>query len=158
MAHSYSHLFQLRTTGLRFFTVYGPWGRPDMAMYIFADKISNGQEIEVFNHGQMQRDFTYIDDIINGIVNSIKHNYNCEIFNLGNSKTENLIDMIKLLEAEIGEKAKIKFKNIQPGDVKKTFADIEYSRKKINYHPKISIDKGIPAFIDWYISYKNKDR
>ena len=153
MAHSYSHLFNLKTTGLRFFTVYGPWGRPDMAMYIFADKISKGEPIDVFNHGEMQRDFTYIDDIINGLIGSIEKNYFCEIFNLGNSHTENLMDMIKLIEKAIGKKAKVQFKEIQLGDVKKTFSDIKYTKQKIDYNPKIRIDEGIPEFINWFKDY-----
>ena len=103
MAHSYSHLFGLNTTGLRFFTVYGPWGRPDMAMYIFADKISKGEPIQVFNHGKMERDFTYIDDIISGTRAAIEHNYQYEVFNLGNNNSEDLMEMVGLIESEIGE-------------------------------------------------------
>jgi UDP-glucuronate 4-epimerase len=155
MAYSYSHLYNLRTTGLRFFTVYGPWGRPDMAMYIFADKILRGEPIEVFNHGKMKRDFTFIDDIIHGIMHSIDKNYLCEVFNLGNGKTENLMDMIHIIENSIGKKAKISFKDIQLGDVKDTLSDIDYSKKKINYNPKTTIDKGIPKFIDWFMSHQS---
>ena len=129
MAHSYNHLFNLRSTGLRFFTVYGPWGRPDMAMYIFADKILNNKTIEVFNHGMMMRDFTYIDDIVNGIVSAIDKNYNYEIFNLGNNRSENLMDIVHLLEKGLGKKAKIEFKPMQPGDVEKTYADIKKSKE-----------------------------
>ena len=98
IAYTYSHLYGLNTTGLRFFTVYGPWGRPDMAMYIFTEKIRNGKKIQVFNHGKMQRDFTYIDDIIDGIRASIENNYQFEIFNLGNNRSEDLMDMIKHIE------------------------------------------------------------
>jgi UDP-glucuronate 4-epimerase len=155
MAYSYSHLYNLRTTGLRFFTVYGPWGRPDMAMYIFADKILRGEPIEVFNHGKMNRDFTFIDDIIHGIMHSIDKNYLCEVFNLGNGKTENLMDMIHIIENSIGKKAKISFKDIQLGDVKDTLSDIDYSKKKIDYNPKTTIDKGIPKFIDWFMSQQS---
>ena len=133
MAHSYSHLYGLPTTGLRFFTVYGPWGRPDMAMYIFAEKISKGEPITVFNNGDMKRDFTYIDDIISGTRAAIDNNYKCQIFNLGNNKSENLMDMIAILEKELGVKAIIDFKPMQPGDVKESFADINQSIKKLNF-------------------------
>tara|TARA_Y100000591_G_C21849928_1_gene711046 strand:- start:915 stop:1919 length:1005 start_codon:yes stop_codon:yes gene_type:complete len=156
MAHTYNHLYGLNTTGLRFFTVYGPWGRPDMAMYIFTEKIMRGQKIPVFNHGKMERDFTYIDDIIQGIVKSLEKNYENEIFNLGNNRCENLMDMINHIEESIGEKAIIDFMDIQPGDVKKTFADIEYSKKMLNYSPKTPIAVGIPLFIEWYKSYITK--
>ena len=153
MAHSYSHLFGLHTTGLRFFTVFGPWGRPDMAMYIFADKISKGEPISVFNHGNMERDFTYIDDIITGTRAAIEKNYPCEIFNLGNNNSEDLMEMVGLIESEIGKKAEIEFEGMQPGDVKRTFADIEHSKQKLNYTPKTKIIEGIPKFIDWFKKY-----
>ena len=153
IAHTYSHLYSLNTTGLRFFTVYGPWGRPDMAMHIFTDKIRNGKRIQVFNHGEMQRDFTYIDDIVNGIRASIENNYSFEIFNLGNNRCENLMDMVSYIEEEMGKNAEINFMDIQPGDVPKTFADIDHAKNKLNYEPKISIQKGIPKFIEWYKSY-----
>ena len=158
MAYSYSNLYGLNTTGLRFFTVYGPWGRPDMAMYIFAEKISSGEKIPVFNHGNMKRDFTYIDDIIFGIRASIQKNYLCEIFNLGNNQSENLMDMIKYLEQSLGKKAEINYMDIQPGDVKKTYADINYSRKKLNYKPRISISEGVPKFIEWYRKYNDNKK
>ena len=153
IAYTYNHLFGLHSTGLRFFTVYGPWGRPDMAMYIFANKISSGKAISVFNHGEMQRDFTYIDDIISGIRSSIENNYQLEVFNLGNNRCENLMDMIGCIEKQFGRKAKVDFMEIQPGDVEKTFADIDYSKKKLNYRPEVSIREGIPRFIEWYKSY-----
>tara|TARA_B100000900_G_scaffold411924_1_gene432601 strand:- start:1477 stop:2436 length:960 start_codon:yes stop_codon:yes gene_type:complete len=153
MAYSYNHLFGLNTTGLRFFTVYGPWGRPDMAMYIFSDKIWNDKPIQVFNHGNMSRDFTYIDDIVDGIIASIEKNYSCEIFNLGNNHSEDLMKMIKLLEHAIGKKADIEMAEIQPGDVKQTFADINDSKEKLGYSPKISIEDGIPKFIEWFKNY-----
>ena len=153
MAHSYSHLFDLHTTGLRFFTVYGPWGRPDMAMYIFADKISKGEPISVFNHGKMERDFTYIDDIISGTRSAIDKNYPCEIFNLGNNNSEDLMEMVRLIESQIGKKTKIEFEGMQPGDVKRTFADIEHSKQKLNYTPTTKIVEGIPKFIEWYLTY-----
>ena len=153
IAHTYSHLYNLNTTGLRFFTVYGPWGRPDMAMYIFTDKIKHGKKIPVFNHGRMQRDFTYIDDIVNGIRASIENNYSCEIFNLGNNRCESLMDMVSHIEEAMDKNAEINFMDIQLGDVPKTFADIEYARNKLNYNPKTSIKEGIQKFIEWYKSY-----
>ena len=153
MANTYSHLYNLNTTGLRFFTVYGPWGRPDMAMYIFAEKILNNKPIPVFNHGKMLRDFTYIDDIIDGLMSSIKCNYKCEIFNLGNNVCEELMDVIKLIEKSINKKANINFLDIQPGDVPKTFADINHSKEKLNYNPQTNINIGIPKFIKWYNNY-----
>jgi len=156
MAHAYSHLYGIHTTGLRFFTVYGPWGRPDMAMYIFTRKIMRGEKITVFNHGKMKRDFTYIDDIINGIMASIEKNYKREIFNLGNNRSEDLMDIISIIENYLGKKANIVLTDIQPGDVKKTFADIEYSKKYLNYIPKTTIFNGVPKFIDWYLNYMDK--
>lgn len=153
MAHSYSHLYGMHTTGLRFFTVYGPWGRPDMAMYIFTKNIIRGKEISVFNHGKMERDFTYIDDIISGIRASMEKNYKCEIFNLGNNKSENLMDMIKIVEETLGLKAELNFMGMQPGDVRKTFADIDHSINRLGYSPNISIREGIPRFIKWFKNY-----
>jgi len=153
IAKTYSHLYGLRTTGLRYFTVYGPWGRPDMAYYIFTKKIMDGESIIVYNNGKMNRDFTYIDDIIIGTKNAIINNYNFEIFNLGNNKSERLMDLIRLIEVELGKKAKIDFEPIQDGDVKQTFADISNSTKKLNYLPSTSIKDGIPKFVDWYKNY-----
>tara|TARA_B110000444_G_scaffold260423_1_gene307297 strand:- start:3973 stop:4938 length:966 start_codon:yes stop_codon:yes gene_type:complete len=153
MAQSYSHLYNMRTTGLRFFTAYGPWGRPDMAISIFTDKILKNKKIPVFNNGNMFRDFTYIDDIVNGIVASLKKSYKCEVFNLGRSKKEKLIDMIKIIELNLNKKASINFKNIQLGDIKETYADIIYSKEKLDFDPKISLDEGIPKFIKWYKDY-----
>ena len=156
IAYSYSHLFKLNTTGLRFFTVYGPWGRPDMAMFIFAEKISRNKPIDVFNNGKMKRDFTYIDDIVSGIKSALNKNYECEIFNLGNSKSENLMDIISYIERNLNKKAKIQFSPIQPGDVKQTYADIEKTKNLLDYHPSINIDIGIKRFIDWYRKYTEK--
>jgi UDP-glucuronate 4-epimerase len=156
IANSYSHLYNLNTTGLRYFTVYGPWGRPDMAMYIFTNKIINGEPIPVFNNGKMKRDFTYIDDIVNGTRAAIDNNFKCEVFNLGNNSTEKLMDMINIIEHELDKKAIIDFKEMQPGDVKQSFADIDKSKEKLNYSPKISINQGIPKFINWYKNYHEK--
>ena len=155
IAQTYSHLYDLNTTGLRFFTVYGPWGRPDMAYYIFTKKIISNQPIKVFNNGNMKRDFTYIDDIIYGIRRSIDKNYSCEIFNLGNNKSENLMDFIYAIESELGIKAEIDFKPMQPGDVKETYAEISKSTKMLSYLPKTQIKYGIKNFINWYKVYYN---
>ena len=150
IANSYSHLYGLHTTGLRYFTVYGPWGRPDMAMFIFTKKILAGQPIPVFNQGKMKRDFTYIDDIVSGTRSAIEKNYKCEIFNLGNHRSEHLMDMILIIEKELTKKAKIDFQPIQPGDVPESFADIDYSYEKLSFQPKVSINEGVPKFIEWY--------
>ena len=153
MAYSYNHLFGLKSTGLRFFTVYGPWGRPDMAMYIFAEKILKGEPISVFNHGNMKRDFTYIDDIISGVISSIKNNFNFEIFNLGNKSSEPLMDVVSTLESKIGKTAIINYEPMQLGDVANTFADIEKSKLKLAFSPKTKIKEGISHFLDWYLDY-----
>ena len=150
IANSYSHLYGLNTTGLRYFTVYGPWGRPDMAMFIFTKKIMAGESISVFNNGNMKRDFTYIDDIISGTRSALDKNYKCEIFNLGNNKSEQLMHMISLIEKELDKKAKINFQPMQPGGVKESYADIKHSMEKLNFFPKTSIEDGIPNFIDWF--------
>jgi len=155
IAHSYSHLYGLHTTGLRYFTVYGPWGRPDMAYYIFTKKIINEEPISVFNNGNMKRDFTFIDDIILGTKAAIEKNYRFEIFNLGNNKSINLLDFIKTIENKLNKKAIINFEPIQSGDVKETFADISESEEKLGFKPKISIEEGIPKFIEWYKSHYN---
>ena len=155
IAHSYSHLYGMHTTGLRFFTVYGPWGRPDMAYHIFTKKILNGEPISVFNNGEMTRDFTFIDDIILGTKAAIEKNYRFEIFNLGNNKGVNLLDLIKIIEDKLNKKAIINFQQMQPGDVKKSYADISESEKKLGFKPKISINEGILKFIKWYKSYYN---
>ena len=153
MAHSYSHLYGLNTTGLRYFTVYGPWGRPDMAMFIFTDKILKGESISVYNHGNMKRDFTYIDDIISGTRSAMDNNYPCEVFNLGNHKSENLMDMIGIIENSLGIKAKIDFQPMQPGDVPESFADIDKSTEMLSYIPTTDINEGIPRFTTWYKDY-----
>ena len=156
IANAYSHLYGLHTTGLRYFTVYGPWGRPDMAYFIFTKKILAGETINVFNNGDMKREFTFIDDIISGTKSAINKNYKCEIFNMGNSKNEKLMDLIKLIENALNKKAKIKFETMQPGDVKETYADIIESKEKLNFSPKVSIQEGIPKFVEWYKNYFNE--
>ena len=153
MAHTYSHLYGLRTTGLRYFTVYGSWGRPDMAYYLFTDKIANGEPIQVFNHGNMKRDFTYIYDIITGTRSAIDKNYKCEVFNLGNHRSEQLMDVVHLIEENLGKKAKIKFLPMQPGDVPESFADIDKSLEMLGYKPTTNVDVGISKFVEWYNEY-----
>ncbi|MBT6937919.1 MAG: NAD-dependent epimerase/dehydratase family protein [Candidatus Marinimicrobia bacterium] len=153
IAHSYSHLYDLHTTGLRYFTVYGPWGRPDMAMFIFAKKILEDKPITVFNNGNMKRDFTFIDDIIDGTRAAINKNYKFEVFNLGNHKSENLMDMIAFIEIALNKKAKINFEPMHPGDVKESFAEIEKSRNLLDFVPKTNISDGVNKFIKWYKDY-----
>ncbi len=153
MSYTYNQLFNIQTTGLRYFTVYGPWGRPDMAYYIFCDKISKGEPIDIYNNGNLKRDFTYIDDIIEGTKAAINKNNECELFNLGNNKPENIMEIIRLIEKCTGKNAIINYKDMQPGDVTRTYANIDYSRKNLGYKPKISISEGIPKFVDWYLNY-----
>jgi UDP-glucuronate 4-epimerase len=153
MAHCYSHLYGMHTTGLRFFTVYGPWGRPDMALFLFTKAILAGEAIRVFNHGDMKRDFTFIDDIVAGIRASIDRNHKCEVFNLGNHKSEKLTDFIDLIEGHLGRKADRILEPMQPGDVPASFADIEHSRQGLGYEPTTDIDEGIRRFLDWYLDY-----
>ena len=154
IANAYSHLYGLHTTALRYFTVYGPWGRPDMAMFLFTDKILRDEPIQVFNHGNMKRDFTYIDDIISGTCLAIDKNYKCEVFNLGNHKSEELMDVVHLIEENLGKKAKIDLQPMQPGDVKESFADIEKSIEMLGYEPTTNVDEGVRKFVDWYKKYK----
>ena len=155
IANSYSSLYGLNTTGLRYFTVYGPWGRPDMAYFSFTKKILAEEPIEVYNNGKMKRDFTFIDDIILGTKSAIEKNYKCEIFNLGNNKNEQLMDLIKVIENELSKEAILKFLPMQPGDVIETYANIDKSIEKLNFKPKTSIQDGMPKFIDWFRKYYN---
>jgi len=155
IANSYSHLYGLHTTSLRFFTVYGPWGRPDMAMFLFTDKILRGIPIQVYNHGNMKRDFTYIDDIITGTRSAIDKNYKCEVFNLGNHKSEQLMDVVHMLEESLGEKAEIDFQPMQPGDVPESFADINKTVEMLGYKPTTNVNVGIRKFIDWFKEYND---
>ncbi|PCJ17057.1 MAG: hypothetical protein COB02_14470 [Candidatus Cloacimonadota bacterium] len=153
MAHTYSHLYKIPTTGLRFFTVYGPFGRPDMALFLFTKAIIEDKTIDIFNHGKMQRDFTYVDDIVSGVIGSLDNNHDYEIFNLGNNKTVELTYFIECIEKSIGKVAKKNFMPLQPGDVPKTSANIEKAKKMIGFDPKTSIEEGIEHFIKWYKSY-----
>ena len=155
MARSYYNLFGLKSTGLRFFTVYGPWGRPDMAYYIFTKKIFENKKIELFNFGNNSRDFTYIDDIVQGIISAMKNNYDCEVFNLGNNETVNVTEMIKIIEDKLDLKAKVKLKPMQKGDVIKTYADITKSKRMLNYKPNTKLKSGMEEFINWFCNYHN---
>ncbi|EME68557.1 nucleoside-diphosphate-sugar epimerase [Paramagnetospirillum caucaseum] len=160
MSHSYSHLFRVPTTGLRFFTVYGPWGRPDMAAYLFADAIVAGQPIKVFNNGDMRRDFTYIDDIVSGVVGVLDNPPAddgkappCRLYNIGNNNSEKLMDFIGLVESALGRKAAYDFQPMQPGDVKETYADISAIQRDVGFAPTTPISVGVPNFIAWYKQY-----
>ncbi|HOO14761.1 MAG TPA: NAD-dependent epimerase/dehydratase family protein [Candidatus Marinimicrobia bacterium] len=153
IAHVYAHLYQLPCTGLRFFTVYGPFGRPDMALFIFTKNILEGKPIDVYNFGQMKRDFTYIDDIVAGLRSAIDKPFPYEIFNLGNHRSENLMDFIHLIEEYSGRKAQINFQPIQPGDVPETYADISTATEKLGFVPRTQIREGIKLFLDWYFEY-----
>lgn len=153
MAHAYHQLYGFSVTALRYFTVYGPWGRPDMAYYHFTRQISEGNPINVFNHGLMKRDFTYIDDIIAGTVAAIDLGASYEIFNLGNHNPVSLLDLIDLIEEKLGKKATRNLLPMQPGEVLETYADIQKSQDLLQFRPTTSIEEGISRFIDWYRSY-----
>jgi UDP-glucuronate 4-epimerase len=161
MAHCYSHLFAIPTTGLRFFTVYGPWGRPDMAAYLFASAIHEGRPITVFNNGDMRRDFTYIDDIVTGIVAVLDSppaadaGTPARIYNIGNHRSEALGEYIALVERCMGRTAEKIFLPMQPGDVKETYADISALQRDVGFEPTTQISEGIPRFIDWFKQYHN---
>ena len=160
MAHTYSHLYKFETIGLRFFTVYGPWGRPDMAMFLFTDAILNNKPIKVFNNGNLSRDFTFIDDIISGLVNTLlKDSKNAslyKLYNIGNGRPVQLLDFIVSLEKVLDITAIKKMMPMQGGDVYQTFADTTSLERDYNYKPKIGVDKGIKAFVLWYKGFYNK--
>ena len=152
MAHSYTHLYGFQTVGLRFFTVYGPWGRPDMAYWLFTDAMLKGKAIKVFNHGDMKRDFTYIDDIVQGVMASLFTDglEPYEIFNLGNNQPELLMDMIKYLGDALGIEPEMEMLPMQPGDVPITFADIGRAKAKLGYQPTTRLQNGLEQFVEWY--------
>jgi UDP-glucuronate 4-epimerase len=156
MAHTYTHLYGLQTVGLRFFTVYGPWGRPDMAMWLFTEAMLAGRPIAVFNHGRMKRDFTFIDDIVAGVLQSLFRPGlgDAEVFNLGNHRAENLLDMIRLLADALGVEPKMEMRPMQAGDVPETYADITLARAKLGFEPTTPIASGIPRFVAWYREYR----
>jgi len=171
ISHSYSHLYGLPVTGLRFFTVYGPWGRPDMSPFIFADAIMNGNILKIFNFGKHKRDFTYIDDVVSGILGVLDNAPSANlswsgtdpdpassrapwrIFNIGNSKPIELMYYVELLENEIGKKANLEFLPMQPGDVYETYADVSSLTSAIGYLPKVSIEEGTKRFVSWFKDY-----
>jgi UDP-glucuronate 4-epimerase len=171
MAHTYSHLFDLPCTGLRFFTVYGPWGRPDMALFLFTKAICEGRPIDVFNHGKMKRDFTYIDDIVEGVVRVMAHcpdpnpqwtgdvpdpgtSYaKYKIYNIGNNNPVELMDFIKAIETALGKEAVKNYMDLQPGDVPATYADVDDLIKDVGFKPETTVAQGIGQFVDWYKKY-----
>lgn len=171
MAHTYSNLYKIPTTGLRFFTVYGPWGRPDMALFIFTRKINEGKPIDVYNNGKMKRDFTYIDDIVDGIIklipalpapNPVWNGDNPDsatsfapykLYNIGNNQPVELLDFIKVIENKLGKKAIINFMPLQPGDVPATYADVDDLINAVGFKPNTPIEKGVEKFIDWFEEY-----
>ena len=174
MAHTYSHLYRLPTTGLRFFTVYGPWGRPDMALFLFTKAILEGRPIDVFNHGKMRRDFTYIDDIVEGVfrvsarIPAPNPNWNGDspdpatssapykIYNIGNNNPVELMGFIEAIEKALGKKAEKNFLPLQAGDVPATYADVDDLIKDVGFKPSTSIEEGVARFVDWYIEYYGK--
>lgn len=152
-AYVYHHLYGLNCTGLRFFTVYGPWGRPDMALFKFTKNILKDKPIPVFNYGKMKRDFTFITDIVPGVIAAIDKPFPYEIFNLGNNKLVELNQFIKIIEKELGKKTKKKLLPMQPGDVPTTYANIKKAKKMLGYNPKTDIGEGIRKFVEWYRRY-----
>jgi UDP-glucuronate 4-epimerase len=171
MAHSYSHLYNISATGLRFFTVYGPWGRPDMAIYLFVSAILAGKPIDVFNHGKMRRDFTYIDDIVEGVIRTLDRpalpnlGWNSDspdpatskaphrVYNIGNNRPVELMRVIQLVEGLLGKKATLNMLDAQPGDVPATFADVDELAQDVGFSPSTPIETGLKNFVDWYRSY-----
>jgi UDP-glucuronate 4-epimerase len=162
IAHSYSHLYGMPTTGLRYFTAYGPWGRPDMAAWLFTEAILADRPIKVFNQGRMARDFTYIDDIVAGTVaahdrppaaGEAEDDAAHRVYNLGNHKSEKLLDFIAIIERAVGRTAKMEMLPLQPGDVAESFADIDTARRDLGFEPKTSIEEGIERFVAWYKHY-----
>ena len=157
MAHTYAHLYGIETIGLRFFTVYGPWGRPDMAMFLFTDAIINNRPIKVFNKGKLSRDFTYIDDIVSGVVNTLladaKNSALYKLYNIGNSAPVQLMDFIQAIESKLGVEAQKQMLPMQPGDVNQTWADVRALQNDYNYTPNTSVNEGVATFVEWYQSY-----
>jgi len=164
LSSSYAHLYGIRQVGLRFFTVYGAWGRPDMAYWIFTEKILKGEPIQIFNHGKMSRDFTYVDDIVRGVVATVEtpprftdgerpH----RVYNLGNNQPVALLRMIEILEAATGREAIKQFMPMQSGDVAQTYADIERINRDYGFRPEVSLEEGLPRFVDWYRQYVGGD-
>ncbi|MAJ47698.1 MAG: capsular biosynthesis protein CpsI [Planctomycetes bacterium TMED75] len=176
MAHTYSNLFGLPTTGLRFFTVYGPWGRPDMALFIFTRAIIEGKPLKVFNHGKHTRDFTYVDDIVEGVIRTLDNTATPDpsydpsnpnpgtssapwrVYNIGGGQPVELLRFIELIEQQLGKKATLEMLDLQPGDVPDTRADVAALKNDIDYQPSTTVDEGIPRFVDWYCQYHGIQR
>ena len=163
MSHAYGHLYGLPQTGLRYFTVYGPWGRPDMALFLFTDAILNDRPIRVFNHGDMRRDFTYIDDIVDGTLRALDRpppradgTPPHRVFNLGTDRAERLLDVIGVIEEALGRKAERRLEPLQPGDVPETWADISAAARELGYAPATTIGEGVRRFVDWFREYHER--
>lgn len=163
MGHAYSHLYRLPQTGLRFFTVYGPWGRPDMALFLFTRAILAGEPIPIFNHGDMERDFTYIDDIVAGVLAALDHPPTAgeeaphRVYNIGNNRPTPLLRLVEVLEQALGREAVKRFEPMQPGDVKATYADIAAIERDFGFRPKTTIEEGVPRFVEWYRTFYGKE-
>ena len=164
MAYTYAHLYGVPSTGLRFFTVYGPWGRPDMAYWLFTEKILKGEPVQIYNQGDMMRDFTYVDDVVTGILSVLAHppqKTDAEpphkVYNLGNNRAEQLLDFVTIIEKSLGMTAMRELLPMQPGDVKATYADIDPIRQDVGYEPTTALEEGLPKFVKWYQEYSNKD-
>ena len=157
MAHTYSHLYNIETIGLRFFTVYGPWGRPDMALFLFTDAILNNQPIKVFNNGDLSRDFTYIDDIIQGVENTLLKTVNekelYKLYNIGNNQPVQLLDFIEAIEKSTGKTTERIMMPMQAGDVNQTWANVAHLKTDYNYEPSTTLEVGVEAFVNWYKAY-----
>lgn len=160
MAHAYSHLYGFETIGLRFFTVYGPWGRPDMAMFLFTEAIINNQPLKVFNNGDLSRDFTYIDDIVSGVIATLldtsENTSPYKLYNIGNSQPVQLLEYIEAIETALNKKAIKQMMPMQPGDVKQTYANVNLLKKDFNYQPKTEVQQGILSFVEWYKEFYGK--
>lgn len=158
MAYSYHHLYGIEMTGLRYFTVYGPWGRPDMAYYSFAEAIAKGQPIHLFNKGKMRRDFTFIDDVVEGTLAALDYKGAYELFNLGNHQPVELIEFVRILEEKLGKRAHKIFEGPSAGEVETTYADITLSEEKLGYKPKTHLDAGLDSFVRWYTGFIQKQK
>jgi UDP-glucuronate 4-epimerase len=155
MAFSYHHLYGIPVTGLRYFTVYGPWGRPDMAYYSFTHSILNNQPISLFNEGKMRRDFTYIEDVVQGTAAALEKNSGCHLYNIGNNQPEELQTLIHCIEKALGKKAQIVLKGASKGEVEVTYADIEKSKQELGFSPRIKLEEGVPLFVEWFLAQRN---
>ncbi len=158
MAHAYAYLYGMSVIGLRFFTVYGPWGRPDMALWLFTEALMEGRPVRLFNYGDMSRDFTYIDDIVNGVVASLLRPDlgPCEIFNLGHHRPENLMELVRCIAAALNVEPKLELLPMQPGDVPATYADIARARARLGFEPCTPIAVGVPRFVEWYRTWRRE--